>query len=65
MALEQQFISYAKFGDPKADGKSITLSKSDRWLKQADILDDIKVTYTETGVIFSRFKYFIHSLQYL
>lgn len=57
--LDQQFFNFAKFGDPKADGKTITLSKSDKWLRQANILDDDKITMTDTGIVFSRFKLII------
>lgn len=55
--LDQQFAAFAKFGDPKADGKTITLTKSDRWLKQANILDEDNITLTDTGILFNKFKY--------
>lgn len=54
--LEQQFISFTKFGDPKADGKTITLSKSDKWMKQAKLLDGVTLKLTDTGVAFNKFK---------
>lgn len=55
--LDQQFANFARFGDPNADGKTITLTKSDRWLRQANILDDDKITMTDTGIVFNKFKY--------
>lgn len=30
----EQFKTFAKFGDPKSDGRQITLSNSDKWMKQ-------------------------------
>lgn len=32
--LLEQFRAFAKFGDSKADGKAISLSQSDKWMKQ-------------------------------
>lgn len=55
--FDQQFISFAKFADPNADGKTITLTKSDRWLRQANVLDDDNITMTDTGIAFNKFKY--------
>lgn len=33
-SFAEQFKAYAKFGDPKSDGRQITLSNSDKWMKQ-------------------------------
>lgn len=38
-AFKEQFKAFSKFGDTKSDGKHLTLSQSDKWMKQA------KVTY--------------------
>lgn len=35
--LLEQFRAFAKFGDSKADGKAISLSQSDKWMKQVII----------------------------
>lgn len=56
MALEKTFYEYAKFGATKSDGKEITLSNSDKWMKEAGIIDGKKVTTTDTGICFSKFK---------
>ena len=32
--FQEQFRAFAKFGDSKADGKQISLSQSDKWMKQ-------------------------------
>lgn len=56
MSLEQQFVNFAKFGDTKADGKTITLTQSDKWMKQAKIIDGKKITTTDTGIAFNKFK---------
>ncbi|KAG5889161.1 hypothetical protein JTB14_038185 [Gonioctena quinquepunctata] len=53
--LDQQFISFAKFGDTKADGKTITLTQIDKWFKQAGVIDK-KITTTDTGITFNKFK---------
>lgn len=53
--LDQQFINFAKFGDTKADGKTITLTQIDKWFKQAPVFDK-KLTTTDTGIAFNKFK---------
>ncbi|XP_030749203.1 TPPP family protein CG45057-like [Sitophilus oryzae] len=53
--LDQQFINFAKFGDTKADGKTITLTQIDKWFKQAQVFDK-KLTQTDTGITFNKFK---------
>lgn len=55
--LEQQFILFSKFGDTKSDGKTITLTQCDKWMKQAKIIDGKKITTTDTGICFNKFKY--------
>lgn len=54
--FEDQFKSFSKFGDPKSDGKQITLSQSDKWMKQAKVIDGKKVTTTDTGIYFKKLK---------
>ncbi|XP_026319402.1 TPPP family protein CG45057-like [Hyposmocoma kahamanoa] len=54
--LEKVFTEYAKFGNPKNDGKTITLSNVDKWLKDAGITDGKKVTTTDTGIAFQKLK---------
>lgn len=48
--LAENFKSYAKFGDIKSSGDAITLSNSDKWFKQAKIIDGKNVTTTDTGI---------------
>jgi len=43
------FKLFAKFGDSKNTGESITLSNSDKWFKQAKVIDK-KITTTDTGL---------------
>ncbi|KAK9708312.1 p25-alpha [Popillia japonica] len=50
------FASFSKFGDPKSDGKHITLSQSDKWMKQAKVIDGKKITTTDTGIYFKKLK---------
>lgn len=54
--LQDQFVLFSKFGDAKSDGKTITLTQSDKWLKQALILDGRTITVTDTGIVFNYFK---------
>jgi len=54
--LTDQFRAFAKFGDSKADGKVISLSQSDKWMKQAKVIDAKKITSTDTGIHFKKFK---------
>lgn len=53
-ALKEQFVAFAKFGDKTADGKTIKLSQSDKWFKQAKVIDGKKVTTTDTGIAFRK-----------
>ncbi|XP_033221583.1 tubulin polymerization-promoting protein homolog isoform X2 [Belonocnema kinseyi] len=50
------FKAFAKFGDTKSDGKQITLSQSDKWMKQAKVIDGKKITTTDTGIYFKKHK---------
>lgn len=54
--FEENFKAFAKFGDPKSDGKQITLSNSDKWMKQAKVIDGKKITTTDTGIYFKKLK---------
>ncbi|KAJ8919686.1 hypothetical protein NQ315_006214 [Exocentrus adspersus] len=54
--FEENFKLFAKFGDPKSDGKHITLSNSDKWMKQAKVVDGKKITTTDTGIYFKKLK---------
>lgn len=47
---------FSKFGDPKSDGKQITLSQSDKWMKQAKVIDGKKITTTDTAIHFKKLK---------
>lgn len=51
------FKAFSKFGDSKSDGKLITLSQSDKWMKQAKVIDGKKITTTDTGIYFKKHKY--------
>lgn len=53
--LKEQFKLFSKFGDVKSDGKVITLSQSDKWMKQAGVIDK-KITTTDTGIHFKKLK---------
>lgn len=53
--LDEQFILFSKFGDTKADGRTITLSQIDKWLKQANVLNK-NLTTTDTAICFNKLK---------
>lgn len=53
VSFEEEFAAFSKFGDSKSDGKMITLSQSDKWMKQANVFDK-KVTTTDTGIHFKK-----------
>uniref|UniRef100_A0A8D8W6W4 TPPP family protein CG45057 n=1 Tax=Cacopsylla melanoneura TaxID=428564 RepID=A0A8D8W6W4_9HEMI len=55
-AFRENFKLFSKFGDTKSDGKSLTLSQSDKWMKQAKVIDGKKITTTDTGIYFKKFK---------
>lgn len=53
--FKEAFKAFSKFGDTKSDGKHITLSQSDKWMKQAKVIDK-KITTTDTGIHFKKLK---------
>lgn len=55
--LDGQFYEFARLMDTKRDGKTITLYRSDYWMRQAKVLDDRKLTMTDTGILFNKFRY--------
>ncbi|KAF6202672.1 hypothetical protein GE061_003072 [Apolygus lucorum] len=54
--FDNQFLQFSKFGDSKSDGTTITLSQSDKWMKQAKVIDGKTITTTDTGIAFKKFK---------
>lgn len=53
--FKETFKAFSKFGDKISDGKHITLSQSDKWMKQAKVIDK-KITTTDTGIHFKKLK---------
>ncbi|CAF4747756.1 tubulin polymerization-promoting protein homolog [Pieris napi] len=53
--LEGQFYEFSRMLDNKRDGTTITLYRSDFWMRQAKLLDDRKLTMTDTGILFNKF----------
>uniref|UniRef100_T1I1G0 Uncharacterized protein n=1 Tax=Rhodnius prolixus TaxID=13249 RepID=T1I1G0_RHOPR len=47
--FSEKFKQFSKFGDTKSDGKQITLSQSDKWMKQAKVIDGKTITSTDTA----------------
>lgn len=54
-SFEAQFDAFSKFGDAHSDGKSLTLSQSDKWMKQANVFDK-KISTTDTAIHFKKLK---------
>jgi len=52
--FKDQFAAFSRFGDPASDGKQITLSNSDKWMKQAKVIDAKKITTTDTSIGFKK-----------
>jgi hypothetical protein len=52
--LKDQFAVFSRFGDTASDGKHITLSNSDKWMKQAKVIDGKKITTTDTSIYFKK-----------
>ncbi|XP_035705165.1 mucin-5AC isoform X1 [Folsomia candida] len=52
--LNDQFAIFSRFGDTASDGKHITLSNSDKWMKQAKVVDGKKITTTDTSICFKK-----------
>lgn len=56
LTLREQFRNFSKFGDIKSDGKLLTLSQSDKWFKQAKVIDGKSITTTDTAITFNKLK---------
>ena len=53
-SLKDQFTLFATFGSRGHDGRHITLSQSDKWMKQAGVVDGRTLTTTDTGILFRK-----------
>ena len=62
--LKDQFVAFAKFGMPRShDGNHITLSQSDKWLRQARVIDNKFISTTDTGILFRKMSRQVLSVQ--
>lgn len=52
--LRDNFAAFARFGNKEEDGKHITLSNTDKWMKQAKVIDGKKITTTDTSICFKK-----------
>ena len=60
--LKEQFEAFAKFGDKAADGKTIKLSQSDKWFKQAKVIDPKMISTTDTGIAFRKISKYVSNI---
>ncbi|XP_063241499.1 tubulin polymerization-promoting protein homolog [Bacillus rossius redtenbacheri] len=54
-ALKATFTAFSQFGNTRSDGSTMTLSQSDKWMKEAKVIDR-KLTATDTAIAFQKFK---------
>ena len=54
MSLRDLFVYYSRYGDPHGSGQHITLTQSDKWMKQAGVIDNWNVTSTDTAIAFRK-----------
>ncbi|UYV84987.1 TPPP [Cordylochernes scorpioides] len=52
--FQDQFKLFARFGDVKHNGETITLTNSDKWMRQAKVIEGKKITTTDTGIYFKQ-----------
>lgn len=52
--LRDLFAMYARFGDTHSNGQHITLTQSDKWLKQAGVVDNWNITTTDTAIYYRK-----------
>ncbi len=58
--MQDQFRRFSRFGDRHSDGRSITLSRCDKWLRQAEVIrgggegGGGVVTTADTAILFRR-----------
>jgi len=52
--LNDKFKLFSKFGDKSADGSTIKLSQSDKWFKQAGVIQTKGISTTDTGIAFRK-----------
>lgn len=61
--IDSQFLAFAKLFESKTrSGETITLWNSDYWMRQGNIIDDRKVTMTDTGIIFNKYRFYFLTL---
>ena len=54
MSLRDLFVHFSRYGDPHGNGQHITLTQSDKWMKQAGVIDNWNVTSTDTAIAFRK-----------
>ncbi len=52
--LRKQFERYAQWGDPRASGDFITAAQTEKWLKQAGVIDHWNVTAVDAANFFRK-----------
>ena len=52
--LQEQFRAFSLHGDRRGSGTQLTLSQSDKWLRQSEIIDGRLVTTTDSAILWRR-----------
>ena len=52
--LHQQFLLFSKFGETGSNGSQIKLTQSDKWMRQAKVIEGWNVTITDTAIAFRK-----------
>ena len=59
MSLRDLFVHFSRYGDPHGSGQHITLTQSDKWMKQAGVIDNWNVTSTDTAIAFRKISRYV------
>ena len=52
--LQEQFRAFSLHGDRRGSGLQLTLSQSDKWLKQSEVIDGRNITTTDSAILWRR-----------
>ena len=56
--LRELFSFYGRLGDPHATGQHISLAQTEKWLRQAEVIDNWNITSTDTAIAYRKISRF-------